>query len=189
MQKKNELIKNIIGIIVIIAISIFLWKIYKTYDYNNYIKAEYNLGLSRFVRDSSVKYSKNNSYKIENPEYNDAMFYKEVNVKPNTPYKVKCKIKTENVISEKINSDVGAHICIADTTEKSDNVVGTSDWTDVEFYFNSKNRNTVKIGFRLGGFLLFRELTALKNAIPILPPFFGSSLFSDFHRAMSYIIV
>lgn len=47
---------------------------------------------------------------------------------------------------------LGAHICISDTVEKSDNVVGTKDWTEISFYFNSKNREKVDIGFRLGGF-------------------------------------
>ena len=53
--------------------------------------------ISKFLRDNDVKYSKHDSYKIESPDYNDAVFYKEVEVKPNTPYKVTCMVKTENV--------------------------------------------------------------------------------------------
>ena len=34
------------------------------------------------------KYSKNPSYKIESQKYNDAMFFKNVQVEKNTPYKV-----------------------------------------------------------------------------------------------------
>lgn len=152
MQKKSNIIKNIIGIIIIAAIIVFLYQVYKTYNFNDFIKAEYNLGISEFKRDSEIKYAQANSYKIENTNYNDAMLYQTIKVNPNTPYKVTCKIKTENVKSKKENSDSGAHICIADTTEKSNNIVGTSDWTEVEFYFNSKNREEVKIGFRLGGY-------------------------------------
>lgn len=152
MQKKSNIIKNIIGIIIIVAIIVFLYQVYKTYNFNDFVKAEYNLGMSEFKRDSEIKYAQANSYKIENTNYNDAMLYQTIKVNPNTPYKVTCMIKTENVKSKKENSDSGAHICIADTTEKSNNIVGTSDWTEVEFYFDSKNREEVKIGFRLGGY-------------------------------------
>jgi hypothetical protein len=47
-----------------------------------------------------VKYSKSSSYKIENKEYNDAMFSMHVEVTPNTPYRVTCMVKTENVENE-----------------------------------------------------------------------------------------
>ena len=67
-------------------------------------------------------------------------------------YDNQLKIKTENVVSKQENTDVGAHICIAETTEKSNNIVGTTDWTEVTFCFNSKNRTKVKLGFRLGGY-------------------------------------
>lgn len=152
MQKTSSKIKNIISFLIIIAVLIGGYKIYKKLNFNEFVKAEYNLGTSKFERDDQVKCLDTDSYKIENISYNDAMFYKTVNVIPNTPYKVTCRIKTENVESKEENSDSGAHICIADTVEKSDNVIGTKDWTEVEFYFNSKNREKVDIGFRLGGF-------------------------------------
>lgn len=152
MQKKSNVLKNIIGLIIIIAILTFSYKVYKIYNFNDYIKAEYNLGISNFERDNKEKCSNMDSYKIENTTYNDAMFYKTIKVIPNTPYKITCKIKTSNVISKETNTDSGAHICIADTTEKSDNVIGTTDWTEVELYFNSKNRTELDIGFRLGGY-------------------------------------
>ena len=152
MQKKSNKIKNIISIIIIIAIIIVGYQFYKKYNFNNFVKAEYNLGTSKFERDSSIKCTENDSYKIINTDYNDAMFYETIDVLPNTPYKVTCKIKTENVKSQNENTDSGAHICIAESLEKSDNIEGTTDWTEVEFYFNSKNRTSVDVGFRLGGF-------------------------------------
>lgn len=152
MQKKSSKIGNIICVIIMVLILFGMYKIYNKYNFNDFIKAEYNLGTSKFERDDSVKYSKFNSYKIENTNYNDAMFYKTVDVIPNTVYKVSCKIKTENVKNKNGNTDAGAHISIAETVEKSDNVIGTTDWTNVECYFNSKNRNQVDIGFRLGGY-------------------------------------
>ena len=152
MQKKSNKIKNIISIIIIIAIIIVGYQFYKKYNFNNFVKAEYNLGTSKFERDSSIKCTENDSYKIINTDYNDAMFYETIDVLQNTPYKVTCKIKTENVKSQNENTDSGAHICIAESLEKSDNIEGTTDWTEVEFYFNSKNRTSVDVGFRLGGF-------------------------------------
>lgn len=161
MQKKSNLIKNIITIIFCAIIITIGYKIYQKNNFNNFVKAEYNLGVSKFERDSNVKCTEVNSYKIINTDYNDAMFYENIQVKPNTPYKVTCKIKTENVKSKEVNTDSGAHICIEETLEKSDNVVGTTDWTEMEFYFNSKNRTTVNVGFRLGGY----EDSCIRNSL------------------------
>jgi len=47
---------------------------------------------------------------------------------------------------------VGLGICIADSLERSEAFLGTSDWQKIEFYFNSKNREEVEVGFRLGGY-------------------------------------
>lgn len=153
MQKKStNIIKNIISLIFIIVILAVTYMVYQKYNFNDYIKAEYRLGTSKFERDSTNKCTNANSYKIENTNYNDAMFYKTVEVTPNTAYRVTCKIKTQGVKSKNENTDAGAHISIADTTEKSDNVIGTSNWEQVEFYFNSKNRTKVDIRFSIRRF-------------------------------------
>ena len=151
MQKISKITGKILSIIIVLALLFVLYKAYSTNNFNEYIRAEYNSSLSNFSRDSEVKYSKMDSYKIENTDYNDAMFFKTITVVPNTSYKVSCMVKTENVVNKTLKSDAGAHICINETVEKSDNVVGTSDWTKIEFIFNSKNREEVQIGFRLGG--------------------------------------
>ena len=153
MQKKKSfnLIKNIISIAVFVILIYMAYTIYQKYNFNDYIKAEYNMGFSKFERDSNVKYGNTNSYKIENTNYNDAMFYKTINVTPDTPYKVTCKIKTQDVKTSKENTDAGAHICIKDGLIKSDNVTGTTDWTEITLYFNSKNKEKIDLGFRLGG--------------------------------------
>lgn len=165
MQKKNRLIKNIVSFIIFAVLIYLAYTIYQKYNFNDYIKAEYNMGFSNFERDNDVKYGNINSYKIENTNYNDAMFYKTINVIPDTPYKVTCKIKTQDVKTSKENTDAGAHICIKDELIKSDNVIGTTDWTEVTLYFNSKNKEKIDLGFRLGG----NEDTTI-----------GTSWFSDF---------
>lgn len=124
---------------------------YRNSYFNNFVKAELNLYHSTFTRDTDVKYNDILSYKIYSPDYNDAMFYKTIEVKPNTAYKVTCKVKTENVETQSQPSDSGAHISIPTTTEKSASVSGTSDWEEISLYFNSRNRTSVNIAFRLGG--------------------------------------
>ena len=158
MQKRKPHLSKLFKYICLIIMLIISCQFYARYNFNDYIKAEYRFGASKFERDSHIKYDSKdgkkvpNSYKIENIDYTDAMFYKTVQVTPNTPYKIKCMIKTKDVITEKSNSDAGAHIAINNTTQKSENVVGTTDWTEVEFLFNSKNETSLQIGFRLGGY-------------------------------------
>lgn len=161
MRETTKKIKNIISLVFIIALLIFAYQFYQKHNFNNFVKAEYTIGNSKFERDNTVKCTNANSYKIENIDYNDAMFYEKVQVTPNTPYKVTCKIKTENVKSKKENTDSGAHISIANSLEKSDNITGTKDWTTVTFYFNSKNRTEVEVGFRLGGY----EDNCIRNSL------------------------
>lgn len=154
MQKKNigSKIGNIIFIIIVIMILIFLFSIYKENYFGEFLKGEYIANLSEFKRDNKVTYGEHDSYRITSYEFNDAMFYKKVSVIPNTPYRVSCMIKTDSVEIEKINSNAGAGICIADTTECSSTVTGTQDWQKIEFLFNSKDRTEVEIGFRLGSY-------------------------------------
>ena len=154
-EKKQKSVFSILGtvifFIIIILIIAKLYSVYKVYYFNGFTKVITDGQYSKFTRDSKVKYSENDSYKIESTDFNDAMFYKEIKVKPNTAYKLSCMVKTENVVPEKEPSPSGAQICILDTTECSKSVTGTTDWQKLEFMFNSKNRDTIKIGFRLGG--------------------------------------
>ena len=151
-RKKISRIRLLFEIITIVILLFVLVRVYQNNNFNDYIRAEENAGVSKFSRDGDVRYVSNEfSYKIENPEYTDAMFYKKIKVNPNTPYKVTCMVKTKGVKNKIINADAGAHISINGTMEKSDNVIGDSDWTKLEFLFNSKNRESVEIGFRLGG--------------------------------------
>ena len=52
--------------------------VYKKYDYNYYSKGIAEAGKTSFLRDSSNKYNDKKSYKIENKDFNDAMFYREI---------------------------------------------------------------------------------------------------------------
>ena len=164
MEKKESniarIIGNIVAVILLAIILVVAWKVYQKNNFNDYVRAEYNLEQSIFTRDEEVKFGNANSYKIESPTYNDAMFFKTIDVTPNTVYRVTCKIKTQDVVAQDEYADVGAHISIANTFQKSDNVIGTSDWTEVSLCFNSKNKDKIDIGFRLGGAEGFAKGTA-----------------------------
>lgn len=150
-KSKSSKIADLIVTIIAIIVVIKLFGIYKNYNFNGFTKAESNLGYSHFVRDSEVKYDSKNSYKIESNDFNDAIFYKKIEVKPNTPYKLSCMVKTEDIVSENKKAMSGAQISVLDTTECSESLQGTNDWQKLDFIFDSKNREEIEIGFRLGG--------------------------------------
>lgn len=149
-RKTRNTISNIFAIVIIIIAIV----IYRKYDFNFYTKGIQERDKTTFSRDADIKYGKDRSYKIENRESNDAMFYKSISVTPNTPYRVTCMIKTQNVTNKDNNIMAGAQICLVGTEEHSDVLTGNNDWTKVEFLFDSKNNENVEIGFRLGGNLL-----------------------------------
>ena len=142
---------NLIFWIILIIIICKLYGVYKKYSYNDFVKAEANLGITEFTRDNYIKYKYDYSYKLESKEFNDALFYKKINVEPNTPYKITCMVKTEGIETESGKNNAGAQIAISNTTECSESIIGTNDWQKLEFIFDSKNREEIEIGFRLGG--------------------------------------
>lgn len=105
MQKRSigSKIGTIIFMIIVFICLKQIYGIYKENYFNDFVKAEYIANISEFKRDDKVKYDKYDSYRITSLEYNDAMFYKTVQVIPNTPYKVSCMIKTEGVETRKSN--------------------------------------------------------------------------------------
>ena len=153
-------LKTIIYFAIIIIIILIGKSIYSKYNFYDYIKGVREKGKTSFTRDSDIVYSDMDSYKIENKDYNDAMFYKEVKVNPNTAYRVTCMVKTEDITNQNDKYIGGAQISINDTTECSEAITGTNDWTQLTFMFNSNNRTSVEIGFRLGGYDEYSKGTA-----------------------------
>lgn len=140
-------------LVILLIFLYFAYQLYQANNFNDFTKGESIIYTSTFKRDNEIKYNDKRSYKIESPEYNDAMFFKTVKVKKNQPYKVTCMIKTEDVEADEQKSGVGAQIAVEGTTERSIAVSGTQDWQKVELIINSKDREEIKIGFRLGGYL------------------------------------
>ena len=154
MPKRQKTLKSriayFITLIILLVLLYFAYQYYQSNNFNDFVRSEVNLYTSNFKRDSEIKYSNTRSYKIESPNYNDAMFYKTVQVEKNTPYKVTCMVKTNGVEAQDMLSGVGAQIAIEGTTERSVAISGTQDWQKIELIFNSKNREEVNIAFRLG---------------------------------------
>lgn len=151
MSKKR--IFELIEIIILVVFIVAIYNVYKSKDFNNFILSEKNLTVSSFSRDKDQKYQNKPSYKIYSPEYNDAMFYETIAVEKDTPYKVTCMVKTKGVESKNNLDGSGAQISVEGSTERSMSVAGDSDWQEIEMIFNSKNRETVNVGFRLGGYV------------------------------------
>lgn len=105
MKNLKKLIKHIISIAIMATAIIALVIVYNKYNYNDFTKTVKERSYTIFSRDSEVKCSEMDSYKIENEEYNSAMFYETISVTPNTPYKVTCKVKIENVENKNNTKD------------------------------------------------------------------------------------
>lgn len=149
---KISAIINIILVIIAMIIIYKMWHVYRINDFGDFMKAEYTKGVSEFTRDDTIKYSNNYSYKIQSQEFNDALIYRTIKVEPNTVYKVTAKVKFENVENEKSESEGGVNIGVMDTTEKSDSLLGNGEWQELSFKFNSKDRTSIDIAFRLGAY-------------------------------------
>ena len=150
-NRKKSKISYFISLAMLLIILYFAYQYYQLNNFNDFVRSETNLYTSNFTRDDEIKYTNKKSYKIESPEYNDAMFYQTIKVKKNQPYRVTCMVKTKDVQAKEEKSGEGAQISIEGTTERSVAIAGTQDWQKIEFIFNSKNREEINIGFRLGG--------------------------------------
>lgn len=153
MRRVLKSIFNILCVVIIAVGAFFVYDFYATNNMNDYTKSALIQNSSEFTRDRNVKYSSERSFKIYSTEYNDAMISKDLSVKKNTPYKLTCMVKTEDVVSENNKTGSGAHLSVDGRTTRSIAITGTKDWTKIELIFNSKGDDKVKIGFRLGGYI------------------------------------
>lgn len=147
----GKVVGRIISIILIILLIMTVVVIYNRFYFNDFMKAHEKNSETSFYRDSNEKYNGKKSYCIENKDYNDSLFFKTIDVEKDTPYKVTCMIKTENVESD-IPETAGACISIMGTSEQTIPIQGTTDWQQVTLLVDSKNSETLDISFRLGGY-------------------------------------
>ena len=91
MNNNKKILGKVIYVITLLFLLVILYFAYEYYqsnNFNDFIRSEKNLYTSKFKRDKETKYSQKSSYKISSDEFNDAMFYKEVQVEKNQPYKI-----------------------------------------------------------------------------------------------------
>jgi hypothetical protein len=106
-QKGSIKVSNILSFIIIIIVLIFGYNAYKKNFFNGFEKAVSEQGTkTNFTRDSKVKFSNTSSYKIENVDFNDATIYKEVELEKDTPYRISCMVKTEDVVCQENNQEI-----------------------------------------------------------------------------------
>lgn len=144
-------ISSIVFVIMLVAVIGSVVFIYNRFYFNDFSKAHRIPSKTSFYRDSKVTYNDERSYCIENEDYNDALFFKEISVEKDTPYKITCMIKTENIESD-IPETSGACISLMDTADQTTPLQGTNDWQEVTLLVDSKNSDSLKICFRLGGY-------------------------------------
>ncbi len=147
----KKVISRIFSLIILIGLITALVYIYNKYYFNDFIKANENKGETSYYRDGSQKYNGKKSYCIENKDYNDALFFKKINVKKDTPYRITCMVKTENVESDKPETS-GACISIMGTADQTIPMQGTTEWQKVTLLVDSKDQDTLDVSFRLGGY-------------------------------------
>lgn len=102
MQEKGSILAKMFSLFLIIVTIICLYNLYNLYKqnyFNDFIKAEHITGKSSFIREKVE--SNQYSYKITSSDYNDAIFYKTIEVSPNTAYKISCMVKTQAVETRK----------------------------------------------------------------------------------------
>ena len=83
MNNNKKVLGKIIYVITLLFLLVILYFAYEYYqsnNFNDFIRSEKSLYTSKFKRDKETKYSQKSSYKISSDEFNDAMFYKEVQV-------------------------------------------------------------------------------------------------------------
>ncbi len=144
-------ISRIITLVILIGLMGVMCYVYNRYYFNDFVKANEKKDETLFYRDTSEKYNGKKSYCIENKDYNDALFFKNIQVEKDTPYKITCMVKTENIESDKPETS-GACISIMGSAQQTIPIQGTSDWQKITLLVDSQNQDNLDIAFRLGGY-------------------------------------
>lgn len=86
---------------------------------------------------------------VTNTGFNDSRFIQEVELEPNTYYKLSAKIKTDG--TEIYSAESGANISFLKTYCRSEFITGYSDWTEVVLYGKTgKKVKSATVALRLG---------------------------------------
>lgn len=163
MSKNKKLIRNVGIVVVLLALitGIVLWnlptdaeqKILFTADFNKgndgFGNSVYTGQVSEFSWEQDGGIDDSGCLKIESHQDNDARHVIELDVLPETHYRISAWIRTENV--PEVSSAVGGNISVLNTFHKAGNLCGTQDWTKVDLYgVTDTDQSTIKVCLRLG---------------------------------------
>ena len=88
------------------------------------------------------------SIEIGQDDLDDARWIQEIQLLPNTTYKMSGWIKGENIVL--VQGNIGANLCLMGGWIHSPSLSGTFDWTKTEVEFETPANGIVMIGCRLG---------------------------------------
>jgi hypothetical protein len=119
------------------------------FEFSGATPANWNASLwapsAQLSSDNTTRHFGYSSARITAATPNDAWWWQEVMVQPNTFYLLTGWIKTENV-----SGGVGANLSLIGTWTHTQGLLGTNDWTHVSIWFNSGPSTRITIGARLG---------------------------------------
>ncbi len=87
---------------------------------------------------------------IENPTENDARMVQQIDVEPNSLYRISAYVKTEGRVE---GGTAGANVSVIGTVAISSGVLEAKEWKKVEMYGRTGSaQKTMSVGVRLGGY-------------------------------------
>lgn len=128
-------------------------KVLGAWDFNqgmgSFYTQAYTSDISNFTWDRQGGVDGNGCVKIENTGENDARYIMDLDVRPNTYYKISAWIKTQGVVQS--SSAVGGNISVLNTFQYEGGFTGDQDWTYVELYgVTGEDQKEIKVCLRLG---------------------------------------
>mgnify|MGYP003292740686 CR=1 FL=1 len=128
-------------------------KVLESWDFNqgvgSFYSQAYTSGISNFTWEETGGVDGSGCVRIENTGENDARYVINMDVRPDTYYKISAWIKTQDVVQS--STAVGANISVLNTFEYGGGFVGDQDWTRVELYgYTAEDQKEIKVCLRLG---------------------------------------
>lgn len=161
MNVKMKVIRNICAVLVLLAAWHAVWsgqpapeeKILQEWDFSQGLGAfyseEYAEGASSFSWEETGGLDDSSCVRIESTQNNDARYVMNLEVLPDTYYRISAWIRTEDVPQG--SNLVGGNISVLNTFHYAGNLCGSSDWTKVELYgCTGADQNVISVCLRLG---------------------------------------
>jgi hypothetical protein len=113
-------------------------------------KGGWHMPYSNYTWDSTVAHWGVRSVKISNNTANDAYWSQNIQVQPNSTYRLSGWIKTENVSNTSEINNHGAHLSTYGFWTYSTGFFGTNDWSYVSYLINTGSNTNIIVTARIG---------------------------------------